>query len=321
VDPFRIGTRGSRLALVQSEWVAARLREEIDGPVELVEIRTTGDTVRDRLGPEHGVSFFTKEIEDALLDGRVDFAVHSCKDLATRLPDGLVLGAIPAREDPRDVLVSGGQALRELERGARVGTSSPRRRGFLAAVRDDLTLVDQRGNVPTRVAAVDEGRVDAVVLAAAGLLRLGMQDRVTEYLDVDVMLPAAAQGALAVEVREDDAVATELAARLDAPGTHAAVAAERACLRRLQAGCQAPVGALARHADGGLVLDAAVVAPDGIVRTQATLERADEDGLAAAERLGIGAAEALLAALDLESLAGVAWAEPGPPRRDAGAPG
>ena len=173
--------------------------------VELVEIRTSGDRIQDvPLGPELGQAFFTKEIEDALLDGRIDLAVHSCKDLATTLPDGLVLGAVPVREDPHDALVSGGATLSALPAGARVGTSSPRRKGFLAHARPDLVIQEQRGNVPTRLKAVDEGRVDAIVLAVAGLRRLGLADRITEILDPDVLLPAAAQGALALQIRADD---------------------------------------------------------------------------------------------------------------------
>lgn len=312
MSTLRLGTRGSRLALAQSSLVARRLEAAHAGlSVELVEIRTSGDRIQDvPLGPELGQAFFTKEIEDALLAGRVDLAVHSCKDLATALPDGLVLGAVPVREDPHDALVSGGPTLSALPAGARVGTSSPRRKGFLAHARPDLTVQDQRGNVPTRLQAVEEGRADAVVLAVAGLRRLGLEDRITEILDPRVVLPAAAQGALALQIRADDDVAADAVAALDDAGTRAEVTAERACLRRLQAGCQAPVGALARVEGPELVLHAAVVTPDGV--TRARCAGAAEDATA----LGSRAAAELVAQLGLTSLRDAAWA--GPPPRAAG---
>lgn len=313
MSALRLGTRGSRLAMTQSGWVADALRAANPGlEVELVEIRTTGDVVQDvPLGPSLGQSFFTKEIEDALLDDRIDLAVHSCKDLATAMPRGLVLAAIPEREDPRDVLVSShGGGLAALPEGASVGTSSPRRKGFLAAARPDLEVRDQRGNVPTRLAAVDEGKVDAVVLAAAGLARLGLSHRATGILDPSVMLPAAAQGALAVQVREDDARVRNAVARLDHSGTRGAVEAERACLRRLEAGCQAPVGVLALPGDDELRLQAAIVTPDGIVR--ATRSGPVSEG----EALGRGLAEDLLDQLGMSSLRGTGWA--GPPPRTSG---
>jgi hydroxymethylbilane synthase len=313
----RLGTRGSRLALTQSGWVADQLRAkhpEVD--VDLVEIRTSGDIIQDvPLGPEHGQAFFTKEIEDALLDGRIDLAVHSCKDLATAMPTGLVLSALPEREDPRDVLVSTHGGLDDLPAGATVGTSSPRRKGFLRAARPDLDIRDQRGNVPTRLKAADEGTIDAVVLAAAGLARLGLSDRATAVLDPSVMLPAAAQGALALQVRIDDERLHELTSVLDHAPTRRAVEAERACLRRLEAGCQAPVGALGSvRADGRMRLEAAVVGPEGIVRE--ALEQAEGGS---PELLGTTVAEALLARLGLSSLRGVAWAGPPPRALDPGA--
>lgn len=311
---LRIGTRGSRLALAQADWVVGRLRELIAGlRTELVVIRTSGDVIRDvALGPEHGSAFFTKEIEDALLDHRIDIAVHSCKDLGTRLPAGLVVGALPVREDPRDVLVSRAGTLAELPEGARVGTSSPRRKRFLALARADLEVWDQRGNVPTRVGAVDDGSTDAVVLAAAGIHRLGLNAAITEYLDPDVMLPAAGQGALALEIRDDDARTREIVAGLDDPRVSAAVHAERACLRRLEAGCQAPVGALAHTRDGRIELDAAVVTPDGVLRASAC------GAPDAFERVGAAAASDLLDQLGLPSLRDAPWA--GPPPKGPGAP-
>jgi hydroxymethylbilane synthase len=312
-EPLRLGTRGSRLARTQSEMVAGLIRTHAPGvDIELVEIRTLGDVnTSDPLGPALGQSFFTKEIEDALLAGRIDLAVHSCKDLATRMPDGLCLGAIPDREDPRDALVSRAGGLLDLPPGARVATSSMRRKAFLALARPDLSIRDQRGNVPTRVRAVDTGEQDAVVLAAAGLRRLGMDDRITETLDTATMLPAAAQGALAVQVRADDEATRELVAPLDHAATRAAVSAERACLRRLGAGCQAPVGALASLVDGTLRLEVAVIGPEGLqrLRTDGPPDRAEE--------VGVRAAEQLLAELTLESLAGATWAGM-PPRRGVG---
>lgn len=308
--PLRLGTRGSLLALTQSRMIAGLLEARHPGlAVEIVEIRTSGDRIQDvPLGPHLGQAFFTKEIEDALLEDRVDLAVHSCKDLATVLPEGLTLGAVPTRENPRDALVSAHGTLARLAAGARVGTSSMRRRRFLAAYRPDLEVVDLRGNVPTRVGAVDEGRCHAVVLAMAGLRRLGLEARITEELDPSVLLPAAAQGALAVEVREADEVALAAVAVLDDAVARAEVTAERACLRRLEAGCQAPVGVLGRADGQGLVLRAAVAGPDGVVSVHLA---GDPDG---AEALGVRAAEGLLFRLGLPTLKGAAWAG-APPRR------
>jgi hydroxymethylbilane synthase len=307
---LRLGTRGSRLARTQSEWVARRL-EETDPTVavELVEIRTSGDRIQDvPLGPHLGQSFFTREIEVALIEGRVDLAVHSCKDLATVSPSGLRIGALPEREDPRDALVSARGSLRDLPEGARIGTSSPRRKGFLAAARPDLSIVDQRGNVPTRLQAVEEGTVDAVVLAVAGLRRLGLAGVITETLSPALMLPAASQGALALQVREDDERVAAAVSSLDHSPTRAGVTAERACLRGLEAGCQAPVGALASVDATELRLSTAVVTPDGIVWVE---ERgAPED----AERIGTAAAGALLTRLGLRSLRDAAWAGAAPLR-------
>lgn len=314
---IRLGTRGSRLALTQSGWVADRLRASHPGlEVELIEIRTSGDIIKDvPLGPEHGQAFFTKEIEDALLAGRIDLAVHSCKDLATAMPAGLALGALPEREDPRDVLVSRHGGLDALPDGASVGTSSPRRQGFLRAARPDLDVRDQRGNVPTRLNAADEGHVDAVVLAAAGLARLGLSGRATAVLDPSVMLPAAAQGALALQVRAEDERLLGLTGVLDHAPTRSAVEAERACLRRLEAGCQAPVGALANvEAGGGLRIDAAVVSPAGVVREGRVGSPGDSPAA-----LGTAVAEALLERLGLMSLRGVSWAGPPPRALDTGA--
>ncbi len=304
----RLGTRGSTLAVAQSRGVAAALESLHAGlSVEVVEIRTSGDRIQDvPLGPHLGQAFFTKEIEDALLDGRVDLAVHSCKDLATTLPDGLVLGAVPAREDPRDALVSAAGRLADLPPGARVATSSVRRRRFLAAIRPDLELLDLRGNVPTRLAAVDEGRYQAAVLAVAGLRRLGLEGRITEALDPAVVLPAAAQGALAVEVRRDDEAMRALVSPVNDAASHAEVTAERACLRRMGAGCQAPVGALGRARGDELTLRAAAAAPEGVVWVERSA------GADRAEALGGALAEDLLARLGVSTLRDVPWAGAAP---------
>jgi hydroxymethylbilane synthase len=324
---LRLGTRGSLLALAQSRGVAAALESANPGlSVELVEIRTSGDRITDvPLGPHLGQAFFTKEIEEALLDGRIDLAVHSCKDLGTVLPEGLTLGAIPAREDPGDALVSRGATLADLPSGARVGTSSTRRKNFLALARPDLDVRDQRGNVPTRVKAVDEGKLDAVVLAVAGLRRVGLGDRIVDVLPGDAMLPAGAQGALALEIRADDELTAKLVGSLDDPAARAEVTAERACLRRLEAGCQAPVGVLARagREAGGQVGDtlevlevrAAAVTPEGATWASHRGSVRDADGA------GVAVAEELLERLGLASLRDAVWAGAPPARsRAQGAP-
>ncbi len=309
---IRLGTRNSRLALAQSGQVARMLEEKVpDVSVELIEIRTTGDRIQDvPLTPELGQSFFTKEIEQALLDDRIDLAVHSCKDLSSTLPDGLVLCAVPEREDPRDALVSLGSTLSELAPGARVGTSSARRKGFLAAARPDLDILDQRGNVPTRVAALDENRYEAVVLAVAGLKRLGLDARITQVFAPETMLPAAGQGALALQTRAGDEVTGRAVAALDHGPSHAEVSAERACLRRMEAGCQAPVGANAQVEGDRLALRAAVLSPTGIVRAETTVASSQ------AELAGERVAEEILDVLGVTSLRSFEWA--GAPPRSVG---
>ena len=260
-----VGTRGSTLALRQTEAVVSALRRSWpDLDVTIDTIRTTADRFPDQ-GFERlpGIGFFVKELEVALLEGRIDVAVHSMKDLPAASGSGLHIAAIPEREDPRDALVSrDGRGLLVLPRGARVGTSSPRRAAFLRAARADLTVVPIRGNVETRLRKLDAGDFDAVCLAWAGLRRIGLEVRVTEVLPVEVMLPAPGQGALGVQVRDGDAAA-ELAGVLDHAATRAAVHAERVMLHRLQGGCQLPVGAHAVLEGATLTLNGAVVAPDG----------------------------------------------------------
>ncbi|MGB2795925.1 MAG: hydroxymethylbilane synthase, partial [Phycisphaerae bacterium] len=246
---LRIGSRASRLALVQTEWVVARLREAWpDLEVRVEPIRTAGD--RDRATPLAagglGVGVFVKELEQVLLDGRIDLAVHSMKDVPTRVPEGLeVEAAVPARADPRDcLLTSAGQSLEDLPRGAMVGTSSPRRRAMLLAARADLRFTDLRGNVETRLAKLEAGRCDATVLARAGLERLGLLDARAWTVPVSVALPAAGQGALALEFRAGDERVRGLVGAVDDAASREAVVAERALVRRLGAGCRTPLGVL-----------------------------------------------------------------------------
>nr|WP_299038142.1 hydroxymethylbilane synthase [uncultured Pseudokineococcus sp.] len=300
-EPLRLGTRRSALARAQSEVVAQRLRETSGREVVLVEVTTRGDVDRAPLAQIGGTGVFVTALREALLEGRVDLAVHSMKDLPTAAAEGLVLAAVPPREDPRDVLVAaGGAGLGDLPPGARIGTGSPRRAAQLRALGLGLEVVEVRGNVDTRVGMVTSGRLDAVVLAAAGLRRLGRADEITEVVDVEQMVPAPAQGALALECRADDLVTAQACAALDDPLTRSATTAERALLGALEAGCSAPVGALART-DGGegggeLVLQAVAAAVDGsrVLRRSARGDDTDPIGLGrrlAAELLAEGAAD------------------------------
>jgi hydroxymethylbilane synthase len=275
--PLRLGTRASALATTQSGHVADLVRERLGREVELVEISTEGDVNRAPLASMGGTGVFVSALRDALLDGRVDLAVHSLKDLPTTPADGIALAAIPLREDPRDVVVArDGLTLGELPVGSRLGTGSPRRVSQLAALGLGLELQGIRGNVDTRIRKVREGEVDAVVLARAGLARLGRLDEVTEVLDPLQMLPAPGQGALAIECRTADADLVASLARLDDPATRAAVTAERAVLSTLEAGCSAPLGALAEVVEGEdgeeLWLRAVALSEDGVlsVRMSAT---------------------------------------------------
>jgi hydroxymethylbilane synthase len=262
-----IGSRGSQLALWQATWVRDRL--EASGQACRVEIiRTTGDRIAAVPLVKVGTKgLFTKEIEEALLEGRIDLAVHSLKDLPTGLPAGLRLAATPPREDPRDALV--GSRLAELTSGARVGTSSLRRAAQLRAARPDLAIESVRGNLDTRLRKLDEGQYDALVMAAAGLRRLGWQARIAELLPIELICPAVGQGALAIETRATGPAA-EICAQLEDAGTRAEVEAERAVLRTLGGGCQVPIGAHARASDGELRLLGVVASPDGtrIVRRE-----------------------------------------------------
>lgn len=261
----RIGSRGSALALWQANFVKARLTELHSGESEIVVIKTSGDRFPQAEIASIGVKgVFIKEIEDALLRGEVDLAVHSMKDVPTAVPEGLTLPAICQRDDPRDCLVSrSGAGLHALPAGARVGTSSVRRQAQLRRHRPDLQLVGLRGNVDTRLRKLDEGQYEAIVIAKAGLDRLGWGSRVTEVLSPDVCLPAVAQGALGIETRSDDAELLRVLAALDHAETRTAIAAERALLEGIQGGCQLPLGAWARMEVERLILDGAVFSLDG----------------------------------------------------------
>jgi hydroxymethylbilane synthase len=297
--PIRLGTRASILATTQSAWVAERITGAFGREVELVEVTTEGDRDRGSLAQLGGTGVFVGALREALLEGRIDVAVHSLKDLPTGPAAGLTLAAVPLREDPRDVVVArDGLTLGELPVGSRLGTGSPRRAAQLHALGLGLEIVDIRGNVDTRIRKVREGEYDAVVLARAGLARLGRLDDATEVLDPLQMLPAPGQGALAVEARGDDGLAAELAVLTDTR-TRAAVTAERAVLATLEGGCAAPIGVLAEVVEGEdgdeLWVRAVALSPDGelSVRMSATGDPADADGVGnrlASDMLAEGAA-------------------------------
>ena len=256
--PIRIATRASELALRQARMVEASFDRQ-GMAAELKTFRTTGDKRLDEpLSAIGGKGLFTKELETALLKGTVDCCVHSLKDLPTESPDGLVIGAVLAREDPRDVLVLNdvieAEGLHDMPRGSRIGTSSLRRRAQLLAMRPDLDVVELRGNVPTRLRKVDDGQVHAAILAAAGLHRLDARQRISAYLDAPAWLPAAGQGAIAVQIRADDDRMRQLVALLNDEPTMMATRAERAFLAALEGGCQVPIGALAMDTPDGMVL-------------------------------------------------------------------
>jgi hydroxymethylbilane synthase len=256
-----IGSRGSQLALWQARHIQACLAKlGTEARIEI--IKTSGDKIQDvPLSKVGGKGLFTKEIEEALLDRFIDLAVHSMKDVPTELPAGLILSAIPEREEPRDALI--GVQLKELREGMTIGTSSLRRSSQLLALGRGLKIEMLRGNVDTRLRKQEEGQYDAIVLAAAGLRRLGWADRITELIPADIMCPAVGQGALAIETRDDGGLAQELARKLDDAATRAAVTAERALLLVLGGGCQVPVGAHATVVGDEIHLDAIVARPDG----------------------------------------------------------
>jgi hydroxymethylbilane synthase len=294
VRPLRIGTRGSALALYQAGLVRDRLRQahaELAGEtaVELVPIRTTGDRVQTRrLAESGGKGLFAKEIEEALLDRRIDLAVHSLKDMETHLPAGLEIGGVLPRDDPRDVLVSrSGMPLAQLPPGARVGTGSLRRRAQLLRLRPDLALAPMRGNVDTRLDKLAAGEVDALVLALCGLERLGKADVATEILSPEQMLPAIGQGALAIECRAGDTELRQLLAPLNDAASAACVAAERAMLAALDGSCRTPIGGLATIGGDRLTLEGLLLSEDGKAERRGRSEGAVSDAVELGTELGL----------------------------------
>ena len=293
---LRIGTRASALALWQARHVESLIRALPGAPaVELVPIVTTGDLqTQVPLWAVRGRAFFTKELDRALHEARIDIAVHSLKDLPTELEPGLALTAVLEREDPLDALVSRtGATLAALPAGARIGTSSLRRRAFLARVRPDLELLELRGNVPTRIERLERGEYDAIVLAAAGLKRLGLEARIAERLAPGEFPPAVSQGAIGICARAGDDRTHRWVIQLEHPATRLAATAERALLRRIEGGCQVPLGALARLSAGRIGMHAVVCALDGTSSLSASGE-ANADA-AAARALGERLAEELIA--------------------------
>ena len=297
MSKLRIGSRGSQLALWQADHISALLRAR-GHEVEIEIIHTTGDKITDvplaMVGTKGGLGkgIFTKEIEEALAAGRVDLAVHSLKDLPTELPPGFEIAAITKREDPRDAFCSRHYAsFQELPQGARVGTSSLRRQAQLKAVRPDLDIQPLRGNVDTRLRKLEQGEYDAIILASAGLKRLGKTELVKQIISAEIMCPAAGQGALGIEIRLGDAKTRELLTFLNDANARAATTCERALLNRLGGGCQVPIGAFAEMRDGHLHLESIVADPDG-----SKLLRDSRDGkIEDAEKLGNAAGAALLA--------------------------
>lgn len=291
---IRIGTRASQLALVQAEWVGGRIRELVpEADVELVRISTKGDRILDvPLARVGGKGLFVKEIEEALLDGRIDLAVHSMKDVPAVLPAALHIAVVPEREMPQDAFVSRKFAgLDELPQGATLGTSSLRRKAQLLALRPDLDLRDLRGNVGTRLQKLDRGDFDAIMLAAAGLRRLGLEARITANMAPETMLPAVGQGALGIEMRRSDVVLLERILPLHHAETAVTVAAERAFLTRLEGGCQVPIGAYAALHAGRVELTGLIATADG----KTVLRETRSSARSGAENLGRELAEALLA--------------------------
>jgi hydroxymethylbilane synthase len=291
---LRIGSRGSPLALVQAREVQGRIAAAagVDAArIEIKVIRTTGDMVVDRpLADAGGKGLFTKEIEEALLAGSIDLAVHSSKDLPTILPAGLVLAGFPPREDPRDAFISHQAAtLHDLARGAVVGTSSPRRQALVKKLRPDAAVVGLRGNVDTRLRKLEAGEVDATLLAVAGLKRLGLLSAATAILDPDVFLPAVGQGAIGLETRADDVKTRALVEAIDDADTNAALAAERAFLAVLDGSCRTPIGGHATLHGGMLRFRGIIVKPDGseafAVRREGSREQAAELGADAGREL------------------------------------
>jgi len=301
---IKIGTRGSKLALWQANWVKSVLEAQHPAlTVELVIIKTKGDKILDvPLAKVGGKGLFVKEIEDALLNGHVDLAVHSMKDMPAEIPQGLCIGAIPERETPQDVLISkNGHQLSELGAGAHIGTSSLRRASQLLHARPDLVIKSLRGNLDTRLKKLETENLDAIILAAAGVKRLGLEDRITEYLDETIMLPAVGQGALCIEIRQNDPIIEPLVAPLEHPQTRTVVMGERAFLNRLEGGCQVPMAAYGRVEKNTFTLYGLVATLDGATVIKDTLsgpaDSSEQIGLDLAERLVSMGAQKILESL------------------------
>jgi len=290
---LRVGTRASQLALWQANWVKSELEKKYPGmEVTLTKIKTIGDKILDvPLAQVGGKGLFVKEIEEAMLRGEIDIAVHSMKDVPTDFPEGLGLHCITEREDPRDAVISRNVKFADLPQGARIGTSALRRQAQLLKLRPDLEMCIIRGNVETRIRKLDDDKLDAVILAAAGLKRLGFTERVAEYLDVDLSIPAIGQGALGIECRLADPVITETIAFFNHPATAYAVRAERALLKRCEGGCQVPIAAHGTVDGNILHLVGFIAAVDGSRSVRGEISGPVEQS----ELLGIQLADQLLA--------------------------
>ncbi len=290
---IRIGTRSSALALWQAEWVKSELEKKHPGvSVALTKIKTTGDKILDvPLAKVGGKGLFVKEIEEAMLRGEIDIAVHSMKDVPTMFPDGLHLGAITKREDPRDALLSRNKVkFKDLPKGANIGTSSLRRQAQIMNIRPDFNIHQLRGNVDTRLRKLREGQFDAIILAAAGVKRLGLSENVTEYIEPEISLPAIGQGALGIECRMDDREMNEMISFFNHSESRTCVTGERALLRKLEGGCQVPIACYGRINNGKLSLIGLVGSVDGSRIIKDSIEGAPSE----AERLGVTLAERLL---------------------------
>ncbi len=288
-----IGTRGSQLALWQANWVKSALEQKYPNLfVALSIIKTKGDKILDvPLAKVGGKGLFVKEIEDKLLGGGIDLAVHSMKDMPGEIPEGLEIGAIPVREESRDVLISrGNKPFSKLKQGAQIGTSSLRRGSQLRHFRADLEIVPLRGNLDTRLLKLANGKLDAIVLAAAGVIRLGLEDKISEVLDESIMLPAVGQGALCLEVRKDDSRIGPIVSALDHPHSRTVVLGERAFLNRLEGGCQVPIAAHGHLENGIFSLTGMVSELDGSVMLRETLSGGERES----EKIGVKLAQMLL---------------------------
>ncbi|KPK00398.1 MAG: hypothetical protein AMK71_08390 [Nitrospira bacterium SG8_35_4] len=289
-----IATRGSKLALWQAEWIKSQIKNiHPDMEVELNKIKTTGDKILDvPLAQVGGKGLFVKEIEEAMLRGEADLAVHSMKDVPTDLPEGLHLSAICKREDPRDAFIAGPgiSSFHDLPQGARVGTSSLRRMCQLLNKRPDIKITQLRGNVDTRLRKLDEGEFDAIILATAGVKRLGYETRITEKISTQTSLPAIGQGAVGIECRTDDEFINDLLSKLNHEETWVCVSAERAFLKKLEGGCQVPIASHAQLKDGQLMIEGLVGSLDGKTLIKSSIQGKSED----AEPLGTALAEKLL---------------------------